>query len=473
MTRHSSPHNQTTIPVLDRDGMPTSPTRPSRARRWLESGKAVKCWKHGRFAVRLKSLKVENCHAPDLTLNINPGTRRTGMTVMLRNQEETRVIAACELRHRGVNISQAMASRRTHRKNRRGRLRRRPARFDNRTRKPDWLPPSMESLRANILTNAKHLMALFPVADIVMESCLFDPRLMRDPEIAGAAYQRSERGQMQVRQYVFQRDRRTCQYCGKTGGRLETDHIVPRSRNGPYRISNLITACKKCNQAKNNLSLEEFLKDDPGRRERVRRQLKKSLSSATQMNWLMHLLRSGLTEIGVTLTETDSVSTAHTRSVLGVRKTPVNDAACLGEPGRLADVPENVLVIRSTGHGKRQMLTPPNRYGTPRYKEGPEGRNSPYRTYCRLSRERQGLTTTPGHKLRQRRAKGITSGDLVGYTHPKDGEVRGYATLANRNTRANAAGKKRVKLDAVTLLARGNGYQYHMETNTGTTRERK
>ena len=304
-----------------------------------------------------------------------------------------------------------------------------------------------------------------------METCLFDPRLMQDPDIDGTEYQTSERGKMQVREYVLQRDKRTCQYCGKTRLKLETDHIVPESRNGPYRISNLITACRKCNQAKSSMSLEEFLRDDPERLEKVRAQLKESLSSATQMNWLMHLLRDELVNVGVSVTETDSVSTAYTRGKLGVQKTPVNDAACLGEPGRLAGVPENVLVIRSTGHGKRQMLTQMSPHGTPRYRKGPEGKNHAYRAYCRLPREKQGLTTTPGHKLRQRRARGLTSGDLVRYTHPTDGEVKGYAALAKRNTRAKADGKKDMKLKAVTLLARGNGYRYQAETNKGTRRE--
>ena len=66
----------------------------------------------------------------------------------------------------------------------------------------------------------------------------------------------------------------------------------------------------------------------------------------------------------------------------------------------------------------------------------------------------------PGHKLRQRRVKGITSGDLVQYTHPVQGAVRGYAALTNGNTRASADGRRSVKLQAVTLLARGNGYRY-------------
>ena len=36
----------------------------------------------------------------------------------------------------------------------------------------------------------------------------------------------------------------------------------------------------------------------------------------------------------------------------------------------------------------------------------------------------------------------------------------GYAALTNGNTRASADGGRNVKLQAVTLLARGNGYRY-------------
>ena len=64
MTRHVSPFNQTSVPVLDQDGQPLAPTRPSRARRWLESGRAVKVWKKGKFAVRLTDLQAENCVIP-------------------------------------------------------------------------------------------------------------------------------------------------------------------------------------------------------------------------------------------------------------------------------------------------------------------------------------------------------------------------------------------------------------------------
>ena len=460
MTRHISPHNQTTVPVLDNGGTPLAPTRPSRARRWLETGKAVRCWKHGRFAVQLINQQADDCTVPEMTLGIDPGTRKTGMAVTIQNQEGSKVVAAVEIHHRGSRITQAMSTRRSLRNNRRGRLRRRPARFDNRTRKPGWLQPTLASIQANILTNVKHLRSLFPISKILIESCKFDPRLMADPNVEGKEYQESDRGRMQVREYVLQRDGRVCQYCGSRKGRIEVDHVVPQSKNGSDRVSNLVTSCRKCNQKKDNRSLAEFLKRKPARLKKIEAQLKRSLSSASHMNYLMHLLRRELKKQGLPMQESDAISTAYTRKILGVKKTHANDAACLESPEKLINVPTEVTVVRSVGHGKRKMLVKLSKHGTPEYKEGPEGKYGSYRAYCRLARKVQGFTRMPGHKLRQRRVRGITSGDLVRYTHPVDGAVRGYAKMTNGNTRADADGKRGVKLQAVTLLQRGNGYQY-------------
>ena len=465
MSRHISPHNQTTVPVLDRDGAPLAPTRPSRARRWLETGKAVRCRKHGRFAVQLLNHQVEDCTVPEMTLGIDPGTRKTGMAVTIQNQEGSKVVAAVEIHHRGSQITSAMTTRRTLRNNRRGRLPRRPARFDNRTRKPSWLQPTLVSIQANILTNVKHLRDLFPISKVLLESCKFNPRLMADPTVPGKEYQESERGRMQVREYVLQRDGRTCQYCGTRKGRIEVDHVVPRSENGSDRVSNLVTSCRRYNQRKDNRNLEEFLKTKPARLKKIEAQLRRSLSSASHMNYLMHLLRRGLEGMGTPVEESDAISTAYTRKALGVKKTHANDAACLGGPEKLINVPTEVTVVRSAGHGKRQMLATPNQHGTPKYKAEHEGRNSPYRASCRLPRDVQGFTRMPGHKLRQRRVKGITSGDLIRYNHPVIGAVTGYATVTNGNTRAEADGKRGVKLQAVTLLERSNGYRYERGPN--------
>ena len=123
MTRHSSPHNQVSVPVLDRNGSPLTPTRPSRARKMLEQGRAVRCRRHGRFAVRILDRSRENSAVPKMTLGIDPGTRVTGMAVSIRNPKGTKVIHGAEILHRGHRISQAMSARRSHRRNRRSRLR--------------------------------------------------------------------------------------------------------------------------------------------------------------------------------------------------------------------------------------------------------------------------------------------------------------------------------------------------------------
>lgn len=56
------------------------------------------------------------------------------------------------------------------------------------------------------------------------------------------------------RENVYIRDNFTCQYCG---GRhplrtLTLDHVVPVSKNGPKSWTNVVTACRDCNQRKGN-----------------------------------------------------------------------------------------------------------------------------------------------------------------------------------------------------------------------------
>jgi 5-methylcytosine-specific restriction endonuclease McrA len=70
-----------------------------------------------------------------------------------------------------------------------------------------------------------------------------------------------------TRREVFIRDDYTCQYCGKQGGDLTIDHVVPRSRGGTHAWDNLVSACKPCNHRKGGKSLGEArmsLKRSPG-----------------------------------------------------------------------------------------------------------------------------------------------------------------------------------------------------------------
>jgi len=56
---------------------------------------------------------------------------------------------------------------------------------------------------------------------------------------------------------LFRRDRHTCMYClAELGGRhLTRDHVIPLSKGGRDCWSNVVTACRACNQKKADHSL--------------------------------------------------------------------------------------------------------------------------------------------------------------------------------------------------------------------------
>jgi 5-methylcytosine-specific restriction endonuclease McrA len=56
---------------------------------------------------------------------------------------------------------------------------------------------------------------------------------------------------------ILLRDDYTCQYCQLKGERLMTvDHVVPKSKGGPSTWENLVCACMRCNNRKNNRTPE-------------------------------------------------------------------------------------------------------------------------------------------------------------------------------------------------------------------------
>ena len=49
---------------------------------------------------------------------------------------------------------------------------------------------------------------------------------------------------------IFNRDRYTCQYCGKQTRQLTLDHVIPRYRSGQHSWENVVSACVSCNRRK-------------------------------------------------------------------------------------------------------------------------------------------------------------------------------------------------------------------------------
>ncbi|MDY6972406.1 MAG: HNH endonuclease [Thermodesulfobacteriota bacterium] len=54
------------------------------------------------------------------------------------------------------------------------------------------------------------------------------------------------------RQNIYARDQYRCQYCGKqfSSEELTYDHVIPKSRGGKTKWSNIVTCCIQCNRKK-------------------------------------------------------------------------------------------------------------------------------------------------------------------------------------------------------------------------------
>lgn len=68
------------IPVVDVNQKPLMPTTPSRARRWIKSGKATPFWKKGIFCVRL-NVTPATTEKQEIAVGIDPGSKKEGFTV--------------------------------------------------------------------------------------------------------------------------------------------------------------------------------------------------------------------------------------------------------------------------------------------------------------------------------------------------------------------------------------------------------
>ena len=76
----------------------------------------------------------------------------------------------------------------------------------------------------------------------------------------GDRSRRFERGvPLLTNRTLFQRDHNLCLYCGRQypASQLTRDHVVPVSRGGMCVWENCVTACKHCNQRKDDRTPEE------------------------------------------------------------------------------------------------------------------------------------------------------------------------------------------------------------------------
>ncbi|TME66263.1 MAG: HNH endonuclease, partial [Chloroflexi bacterium] len=255
-------------------------------------------------------------------------------------------------------IKEALDARRVVRRNRRARhTRYRQARWQNRRRKQDWLPPSLESRVSNVLAWVTRLCRLCPITAISMELVRFDAQAMENPEMTNKEYQQGTLAGYEAREYLLHKWNRACAYCGKQNLPLQIEHIQPRAKGGTDRISNLTLACEPCNAAKSTQDIRVFLAKKPNALKRILAQAKAPLKDAAAVNTSRWKLYERLKALGLPVECGSGGLTKYNRTVRGLAKTHWCDAANVGQstPERLHVQGIMPLLITANGHGNRQI----------------------------------------------------------------------------------------------------------------------
>ncbi len=345
--------------VLDKTKNPLMPCNSARARQLLKIGKAAVFRRHP-FTIILKDR--EGGETQPVQFKLDPGSKTTGIAVVAEFKQGLYCVWAGELNHRGQQIRDALLSRKQLRRGRRTRkLRYRQARFNNRTHPKGWLAPSLMSRVYNTQTWIRRLMRYAPVTHLAMELVKFNTQAMVNPEISGVEYQQGELWGYEVREYLLEKFGRRCVYCGAKDVPLEVEHIIPKSRGGSNRVSNLALACRPCNQEKGNQTADEF--GHPN----VQKLAKIPLKDASAVNATRWKLYETLQQFCLPIEIGTGGRTKYNRALQDYPKTHWLDAMCVGESGQSVYVSPNhqPLLIKAVGRGNRQM-TKPDKYGFPR-----------------------------------------------------------------------------------------------------------
>jgi len=226
--------------VQNKDGEPLMPTeRYGAVRRWLRDNKA-NVVNLTPFTIKL-NFDCEN-NTQEIIVGLDTGAVNIGCSGVMRG----RCLYSSETKLR-TDISKKMQRRAMYRRTRRTRnLRYRQPRFDNRKSKRQ-LPPSLQSKMESTVNVVKQLAMILPISKVRVEVAKFDTQKLQNPEIKGKEYQKGvTEGYDNVRAYVFERDKYTCQICKKREGILQTHHIKQRKDGGSDRPKNLVTVHKDC-----------------------------------------------------------------------------------------------------------------------------------------------------------------------------------------------------------------------------------
>ena len=333
--------------VLSKAGKPLMPTTPRRARVWLKA-KRARVVHQDPFTIRLRF--GTSSYVQPTKVGVDTGSKEVGIAAIAHGE----VVFQAEV-HLRDDITAKMTQRRQFRRTRRARKTRyRQARSDNRRRPDGWLPPSLRSKAEATVKAVRFVASFLPVGRVTVEVGSFDSQRMQNPDIAHLEYQQGELQGCFLREYVLEKWHRTCAYCDAREVPLEIEHIVPKSRGGSNRISNLTLACHACNQRKGQQTAAEFGFPDVQAQARI--PLKDAAHVSALKSWVVHDLQAVFGESQVSVTH--GYETKYKRiQVLDLPKSHTNDAMAIAcEVGEAVKPLEMVHQIRCLGRGQYQLF---------------------------------------------------------------------------------------------------------------------
>ena len=295
------------IYVFNMRGQPLMPTTQRTGKKLLHEGKATVV-KRCPFTIQLNYATGETTQP--IKLGVDIGYTNIGFSA---KTDKLELISGTLVLRK--DVSNKLEARRRYRRTRRGRLGYRPPRFNNRERPEGWLAPSTQHRLASHIRLVTKLATLLPITYKRVEVANFDAHKMQHPEITGIAYQQGELQGYEVKEYLLDKWVRKCAYCGKTNVPLEVEHIVPKSRGGTDRVSNLTIACRTCNLKKGNKTAEEFGYPT------IQQQAKQPLKATACLNNIRWRI---VARLGAE--HTYGYVTKYHRNKLGLEKSHVNDA---------------------------------------------------------------------------------------------------------------------------------------------------
>lgn len=398
------------------------PCSEKRARQMLERGRA-RVHRVMPFTIRLVDRLAENSALQPLRVQIDPGSKTTGIALVRREGSTAHAVTLMELEHRAGHISRLLYKRRLLRRARRAR--------NIRYRKPrghyrhNRLAPSIEHRLLTTQTWVRRLMAWAPVSGFAYEQVAFGTPEDRMRPNADAG--------LTLRERLLIAWGGRCAYCGGQGP-FQFDHAHPKSWLGSDGIGNRVLSCIACNQAKGKRRLSKFVSGE--RRENIKALLRPSRRDAAAVNTTRIAIGEMLAATGLPVEATNTRHTKMNRRRLGLPKGDALDALVLGQDlDAVTGAGGMVLHVQAMGRGSHQ----------------------------RSRVDAAGFPTS--YLMRTKRVHGFATGDLVRAVVRKGAKagvhVGRVAVRANGNFNVVAdAGVLRVSWKFCDLLQKGDGYRY-------------